>query len=243
MLKLFKMNIRLTYIFCCILSSSVIWSQRFADQVPQIRRYEQKEVYDSVKGIWMYDKLIEQLGGDSIKYTKAGYNHQGWGEDYYVSGKILHRGYYIDGKVIVFKNFYENGKVERSFVNPDPLHCSMELFYENGQTRSKTSYFEGKPVKREEYYENGIMKMVMETEPGTNIYSYKREYYPGGNLKVEYILKDKDEKIYACKRLYPDGKIMEQGAAFLESINPEKFVKKGSWVIYDTKGKKKNEKY
>jgi len=230
-------------VFFIFITVSVFHAQRFSDQVPQIRRYEQKEIYDSVKGIWIYNKLIEQLGGDSIKYTKAGYNHQGWGEDYYVSGKLLHRGYYIDGKVIVFKNFFENGKVERSFVNPDPLHCTMEIYYENGQLRSKVSYFEGKPVTSQEYFSNGVLKSSFEKEPGTDIYKNKMEYYPNGALKEEYVLKNKEDRIYQCKKFTPDGKLSEQGAVYLESIQPESFRKKGNWVIYDKKGKKKVEKY
>ena len=53
-------------------------AQRFADQVPQTKRYIQKDIVDPVEGIKMYNRLVEAIGGDSINYNKAGYNLQGW---------------------------------------------------------------------------------------------------------------------------------------------------------------------
>ena len=96
--------------FICIGSIS---AQRFADQVPQTKRYIQKDIVDPVEGIKMYNRLVEAIGGDSINYNKAGYNLQGWNEDYYMSGKLLHRGYYIDGRAIVFKNYFTRSQARR----------------------------------------------------------------------------------------------------------------------------------
>ena len=112
-------------LLACI--STGVFSQRFANQIPQIKRYTPEEVTDADYGIIIYNKLVQGIGGDSMRYTKDGYNAQGWQEDYYVSGKILHKGYYADGLIKIFKNFYENGLIERVYTSSDPRRSKMEI--------------------------------------------------------------------------------------------------------------------
>lgn len=217
-----------------------LFAQRFADQIPQIRRFDQKEVFDSVQGIYIFNNLIESLGGDSVKYNKAGYNLQGWTEEFYKSGKTLHKGYYVDGRLKVFKNFYENGQIERSFINPDPLHCSLDMFYENGLPKKKIAYYDGKPQKYYEYYKNGLPKVALENEKELKYMTLKKSWYSNGQMESVLELKDKKAKVFIEKKYYSNGQIKEEGMLKL-SADGKSYLKDGTWIFYDESGKNKKE--
>jgi len=226
--------------FICIGSIS---AQRFADQVPQTKRYIQKDIVDPVEGIKMYNRLVEAIGGDSINYDKAGYNLQGWNEDYYMSGKLLHRGYYIDGRAIVFKNFFENGQCERTVVNPDPLHCNIDVFFENGKQRKQTNYYNGLPHKLYEFFENGLPKYTEENEKEMKYLTLKKSWYDNGQMQDVLELTDVKNKKYTQKYFYENGQIKSEGPMVL-SIDGKTYVKDGVWSLYDSNGKNKRiEKY
>jgi antitoxin component YwqK of YwqJK toxin-antitoxin module len=225
------------------LTQSIAHAQRFADQIPQIKRYTQAEVFDSTNGIVLYNKLIECLGGDSVKYNKAGYNAQGWNEDYYKNGKTLHKGYYVDGKLKVFKNFYESGQVERSFVNPDPLHSAVEIFYDNGLPKRKIAYYEGKPQKFYEFYNNGLPKSAVENEKEMKYITLKKTWYSNGQMEDFIELKDKKDKVFMEKKYYMNGQVKAEGNLKL-SADGQQYLKEGLWTFYDESGKKeKTEKF
>ena len=237
------MSFRRILIFLSFINVSLLQAQRFADQVPQIRRYDQSDVLDTVEGIKIYNKLIESIGGDSVTYNKAGYNMQGWNEDYYKNGKLLHRGYYVDGKAIVFKNFYENGQCERTVVNPDPLRCNIDIFFEDGKQKKQLSYYNGLPQKKYEYYSNGLPKYVEENEKDMKYLTLRKSWYSNGQIENSIELSDQKTKKYMQKSYYPSGQIKEEGALVL-SDNGKDYLKEGTWTSYDSKGaKKKSENY
>lgn len=231
-----------SFLVVAVCACQIVLAQRFADQVPQIRRYVQKDIVDSVDGIKMYNKLIEAIGGDSVTYNKAGYNLQGWNEDYYMSGKLLHRGYYIDGKAIVFKNFFENGQCERSVVNPDPLHCNIDIYYEDGKQRRQISYYNGQPQKRYDFFSNGLPKYAEENEKDMKYLTLKKSWYSNGQMEHVIELTDPKVKKYISKSYYSNGQLKEEGTLLLSADGT--YVKDGTWFIYDISGKnKKTEKY
>jgi antitoxin component YwqK of YwqJK toxin-antitoxin module len=219
------------------------WSQRFGDQIPQIRRYYFNEIYDSVHGITIYNNLIEPLGGDSIRYNKAGYNMQGWTEDFYMSGKTLHKGYYVDGRLKLFKNFYESGQLERSFINPNPLQCTLDVYYENGSQKSKTLFYDGKPQKYYEYYQSGNPKMLVENEKDMRYHTLRKTWFDNGQTEDVIELKDKKEFIFSQKKYFKNGQLKEEGLLKLGS-GESKYIKEGTWTFYDESGKnKRTEKF
>jgi len=237
---------KILYAICiilCCLQLAFAQTQRFADQVPQVKRYLQKDIVDTVDGIKMYNRLIESIGGDSVTYNKQGYNKQGWNEDYYVSGKLLHRGYYIDGRAIVFKNFFENGQCERTVVNPDPLHCNIEIFYENGKQRRQINYYNGLPQKLYEFYVSGFPKYSEENEKDMKYLTMKKSWYDNGQVSDVMEISDLKNKKYTQKMFYENGQVKGEGPLVL-SIDGKSYVKDGTWNFYDSSGKnKRTEKY
>ena len=228
---------KLKFLIALLIFGFGVSAQRFADQIPQLKRYKQSEILDSVNGIHIYDKLIGALGGDSVKYNKQGYNIQGWNEEYYLNGNILHKGYYVDGKIKILKNYYENGQLERSFINPDPLHAVMNLYYENGQPKLRISYYDGKPQKTYQYYETGLPKLSEEKEKDLKYTTSHKEWFPSGQIYKELELIDLKEKKFKSTLYYPNGQIKEQGNYVLAS-DGQKLEKLGTWTYFDEKGKK-----
>jgi antitoxin component YwqK of YwqJK toxin-antitoxin module len=217
------------FFFVCSFSQM---AQDYADQVPQLKRFDPKDVVDSTYGITMYEKLSPLLGGDSVRYDKKGYNIQGWWEDYYKSGKLLHRGFYVDGQLRAYKNYYENGQMERIYRVTDNKHCDVTLFYTDGKTKSEVHYYDGVPNKQTDYFPNGNLDLQEESH-GDNDYLIKRNtFYENGNALIIFELTDKRKKMYMHKEFYETGKIKEEGSLKFYEAKSD-YVKEGEWKYYD----------
>lgn len=218
-------------------------AQDYTDQVPQLRRYDPKEVVDSTYGITLYEKLTPLMGGDSIRYDKKGYNVQGWWDDYYKSGKLLHKGFYLDGQLRAYKNYYENGQIERVYRMLDSKHCEVFIYYPDGKIKSEVHYYNRVANKEIDYYPNGNVDLYEESH-GDNDYLIKRNtFFENGNAEIIFELTDKRKKIYMHKEYFESGKIKEEGT-LKYSADKIDYVKDGEWKAYDETGKvTKTEKY
>jgi antitoxin component YwqK of YwqJK toxin-antitoxin module len=213
----------------CLYSQNVI-------KPKELYKPTQEEVVDPEYGIIIYNKLVPCLGGDSIRYNKAGYNAQSWQEDYYASGKLLHRGFYIDGQIKVFKNYWENGNLERELIAIDNLRCKMITYYPSGQMRSEVTYYEGSEIKEKDYFENGSIELEEEIDKKDGHIIKRIINYPDSKPKVIMELTDKKLKVYSYKEFYENGNIKEEGALnFRKDMND--YVKNGDWKFYDESGK------
>ena len=225
------------------LNSLVGLAQRFADQVPGLKRYTVAEAFDPEKGIKMYNKLVPSLGGDSIRYNNAGYNLQGWQEDYYTNGNLLHKGFYVDGQIKVFKNFYESGQIERSIVVADPARCSVDIYYQSGTVRTQILYYSGNAQNEYSFFPNGSKATVLEKDKEAQYVYRNSKYYENGSPAKEFSLIDKKAKKYSDKEYYENGKIKAEGYTNYKADTKD-YQKEGDWTYYDEKGKLiKKEKY
>lgn len=221
----------------------VMQAQKFSDQVPQLKRYTPAEIVDPEFGIIRYNKLVPGVGGDSIRYTKDGYNAQGWQEDFYVSGKMLHKGFYVDGQIKIFKNFYENGQVERNFSSTDNRHSKLEVYYDDGKLKSTIQYYDGNPQNEYDYFKNGNPEYVEENDKDME-FLYKRNSFTESGIPISsFELVDKKTKKYIKKEFYENGRVKEEGNMFFHK-DLEDYQKEGVWTFYDEKGNVlKTEKY
>lgn len=222
-------------IISSLILSSFCSAQRFADQVPQLKRYTQDDAFDPNGGIKMYNRLIPTIGGDSIRYNKAGYNLQGWQEDYYSSGKILHKGFYVDGQIKVFKNFYEDGQIERSFINSDPARSSFDIYYPNGKVQKQILYYNGQPQNEYTYFQNGSPESIVEKDKEVQFIFKRKYYYENGFPASELTLIDKKIKKYEAKEYYENGKLKEEGFLMYKP-DTKQYIKDGEWTYYNEKG-------
>ena len=226
---------QLVFILFLLANAYGAFSQRYLNQVPQLKRYTVAEIVDTDFGIIRYNKLVPSIGGDSLRYTKDGYNAQGWQEDYYVSGKILHKGYYVDGSIKIFKNYYESGQVERNYTSTDPRRSKMQIYYEDGKPRSSIEYFEGNTQNQYDFYQNGFPEYVEENDKDVEFLYKRNAFYENGTPSSTFELIDKKSKKYTKKEYYENGRLKEEGNMFLRKDVGD-YQKEGEWIYYNDKG-------
>ena len=194
-------------------------------------------------GIIMYDGMIEAIGGDSIRYSAAGYNLQGWKEDYYKDGKLLHKGFYVNGLIKIFKNYYSTGQVERSFRKPNPLRSYLETYYPDGGLKSKVDYYGVNPQKQYQYFPNGNPKSVLESDKDLE-YIYKRKsFFTNGKPEKVFEITDLKRFKYSEKEYYANGQVKKEGKLKLDKTTRD-YQKIGTWHYYKETGElEKKEKY
>jgi antitoxin component YwqK of YwqJK toxin-antitoxin module len=198
--------------------------------------YVFETIYDSAAGINIYEKLNKLMGGDSMRYTAKGYSAQNWWEDYYKSGKLLHRGFYVEGQLRIYKNFYENGQVERDFHTIDYFRYQMILYYPDGKVRSDITYYDGEPETTNEYYPNGQLEFSEEMAKKNEYLITRKFFFENGSPQSSMELLDKKKKVYAVKEYFENGFLQNEGAMkyYAEIDN---YMKEGIWNVYDDKGK------
>jgi antitoxin component YwqK of YwqJK toxin-antitoxin module len=200
------------------------------------RYYTFAQVYDSAEGINIYEKLNFAMGGDSVRNTPKGYAAQNCWEDYYKSGAVLHTGYYVDGQLRSYKNFYESGQIERDFHNIDYFRNEMILYWINGKVRSDIIYYQGQDEVTHEYYENGSPDIAEEYAKKCEYLLYRTFWYENGKTQSDLQLVDKKKKKYSLKEYYENGQMQDEGTMqyYAEIDN---FMKEGTWKVYDETGK------
>lgn len=214
---------------------SNIFSQKFSDQVPQLKRYTPSQVMDPDYGIILFNKMSPGMGGDSIRYTKDGYNAQGWQEDFYVSGKLLHKGFYVDGYIKIFKNFYESGQMERNLIVVDAKRCKLDIYYEDGKIRSSITFFDGNTQNQYDFFKTGTPEYVEENDKDIEFLYKRNSYFENGLPASLFELIDKKTKKYTKKEFYENGRVKEEGTMYFRKDMGD-YLKEGLWTYYDEKG-------
>lgn len=234
---------KIILILTCIACGQLSFGQGFSKEAPPAK-YSAAKVVDPTYGITMYEKLNAKTGGDSVRHDRKGYACQEWVTDIYESGKILHRGYYEDGQLKIYKNYYENGTVERSFKQVDFKRCNMQLFYPDGKLKSEITYYEGAPQIWTDYYPNGQIEYYEENTKDMAYLVARKSYAENGKPLEIFELLDEKKKKYT-KKEYD-----ENGTGKLRAEGPMKFSpsmldyqKDGVWTVYDEKGSSRKEKW
>lgn len=209
---------------------------QFGKQKDTRKYYEFKDVYDSSMGIATYEKLNRLMGGDSVRNSPKGYAAQGWWEDYYKSGALLHSGYYQDGMLTTYKNFYESGQLEREFKSLDYFRYRMVLYWSNGKVRSDITYYQGAEEVTHEYYENGNPEFLEEYGDKCSFLKFRQFYYENGSIQSDMQLLNKKKKTYTLKEYFENGRVETEGTMqYYEEI--DNYMKEGKWNVYDETGK------
>jgi antitoxin component YwqK of YwqJK toxin-antitoxin module len=209
---------------------------QFFGQIPEPTKYDAAKVIDPDYGITIYEKLNFYTGGDSVRNDKKGYACQGWMEDIYLTGSSIHKGFYEDGHLKTYKNFYPNGNVERSFKLTDYKKCNMQLFYQDGKLKSDITYYDGNPQVWTDYYPNGQIEYTEENSKSMEYLVNRKSYAEDGKPQELFELTDPKKKIYSKKEYYENGNIKSEGPMI---YNPSviDYQKDGVWKEYDESGK------
>ena len=228
-------------IFIVFISLNNSFAQ-FKGQIPEPKRYNASKAIDPDYGIKMYEKLNFQTGGDSVRNDKRGYACQGWVEDYYDTGELIHKGYYEDGHLTLYKNFFPNGNVERSYIITGYNKSTMQIFYSDGKIKSDVLYYQNSPQIWTDYYQNGQIEYTEENSKSMEYLIFRKSYSQDGKPQEIFELINPKKKIYSMKEYYENGSIKAEGQMiFNAGVND--YQKDGSWTEYDEKGNPKKEKW
>ncbi len=192
-------------------------------------------VIDKKYGITMYEPLNMMLGNDTVRNNQDGYAANGYEEDYYTTGQLLHKGFYVDGQLKVYKNYFPNGNVERNFRLVDLRKSKMTIYYEDGTMKSNIVYIENQALKWEDYYPNGTLEFIEEYDKNFEHYVNKGNYFENGAPESTMELTNKKKLLYTESFYYANGKLKEQGETkYDRSMFDYKRI--GTWKLYDENG-------
>jgi antitoxin component YwqK of YwqJK toxin-antitoxin module len=225
------MKLKFGLLLVCVCISVVAGAQGIFDKQLPKRTYD-TTIVDSVYGITIYEKLNAVLDGDSVR--KCGvYACQNWQIDEYTTGQMLHKGFYLDGQLRSYKNYYPNGNLEREFVAADNFNSFVKLYYPNGQLKSSIKYKDGQPKDWIDYYQDGKVMYEEKTNNKQEYYLYQKYYYESGAPEKIMEIKDKKTMIFTYVEYYADGKVKLMGEKIFEG---GQYVNHGEWKYFDAKG-------
>ena len=212
------------------------FSQSVLTKNEDSKLYRSEDVLDADYGITIYNHLILSIGGDSVRYTKDHFKVNGWKEDFYENGSVLHKGFYVDGKIKIFKNYYLNGSIERNFIELDLNKSKLELFYEDGKQKSVILYNQGNAQNQYDFFRNGNPEYIEENDKHIEFLYKRNSYFENGIPESLFELIDKKQKLYSKKEFFTNGKIKEEGfMIFRKDMND--YQKDGIWNYFDQEGK------
>jgi antitoxin component YwqK of YwqJK toxin-antitoxin module len=208
----------------------------FAAQISQAQnKYKASDIIDERYGITMYNNLIRMAGGDSVRNCDGSPCH-GYVSDFYLDNKLMHKGYYVDGMIRIFKNFWKNGKVERKFTILDDHKAKLKVFYESGAAKSEVYYMDGDVREWRDYYENGNIEFEEKYVKAHDHIEYRRFFYDSGEESNIIEFEKKGKKLYRQTLSYPNGKVKEEGSLVYSDTSFD-YMKIGDWKRYDETGK------
>ena len=226
---------RLLLLFTLLISFSVNICGQFDFEGQLEKDNYTAEIIDPTYGITIYEPMNLYLFADSTR-IEEGYAANGWKEDYYSDGSILHKGYYIDGQLKVYKNFYPNGNIERNFKSIDSFKSKVTLFYESGNIKSKVSYSSDFALEWIDYYDNGNMSYLEKYNKDKVSHESKISFYENGNKQEELLIENKKKKLYLYTEYLENGNVKLKGHLKFDNGIYD-YVKFGTWNHFDKNGK------
>ena len=202
-------------------------------QIKKKKTYSE-DVIDEVYGITMYEKLNPMLDGDSTRMC-SGYACNGWVTDKYDNGNIIHKGYYVDGQLKVYKNFYPDGTLEREFKGVNTFSALSKLFYPTGTIKSEVKYVEATPMIWSDYYENGQLEYYEEYHKSFDYHIAKRSYYKDGKPESLFEMVNKKKLEYTQNDFYSAGAKKLEGVLIYDKKIYD-YRKIGTWKFYTESG-------
>ena len=197
--------------------------------------YVPDAVIDEKYGITVYEKLNMMLGGDTVRNDQNGYAANGYLEDFYTTGQLLHKGYYVNGQLKVYKNYYPSGVVERNFRLVDLKKSKMDIFYKDGTPKSKIVYVMSEALKWSDYYPNGALEFIEAYDKNFQHYVEKANYYENGSPENTLVLENKKKLLYTQTYYHANGQIKELGQMKYDKTTFD-YMRLGVWKKFDENG-------
>lgn len=207
----------------------------FAQQVTKDVANDTNKV-DSVDfSIDDYDKYTPMLGGKEVR-MQDGLKINGMIRDYYSDSTVKHKGYYTRGQLVsMYKNYFPNGQLERSFTISGTSKLIIESFYPDGKAKQYIEYRKGEIIIFTEYFSNGDTATFEEHDRKKGNYITFNNYYVNGKIKSSLELVDRKKWSYFQKNYFPSGKIKEEGPVLYNAFYYD-YQRQGIWKVYNENG-------
>ncbi len=214
----------------------LFFSLLFASSLSQAQnKYKAYDIIDERYGITMYNDLIRMAGGDSVRSCDGQPCH-GYISDFYLDGKLMHKGYYVKGMIRIFKNFWKNGNLERKFSILDDHKAKLKVFYESGTVKSEVYYTDGDVREWRDFYENGNIEFEEKYVKAHDHIQYRRFFYESGKQSNIIEFEKKGKKLYHQTLSHPNGSVKEEGNLIYSDTGFD-YLKIGDWRKYNAQGK------
>ena len=229
--------IRLLFVSVLLLSftSNAQLNLNLRSQVSHTEFYADS-IVDNVFGIDIYEPLNLHLSADSVRLCDR-YLCSGWIVDMYTDSTMLHRGFYVEGQLQIYKNYYPDGTLERDFKVLDEYRSSLRLYFPNGQLKSKAEFANGFAKEWTDYYENGNLKFVEKYNRKMTFHTEKASYFASGQTKDELVLENKKKLVFVQNEYFENGQVKVTGKMIFNE-NSYAYERTGEWKYFDESGKK-----
>lgn len=230
-----KMMRKIVFVLAAIATNVLAFSQSGSSSAEHSETKYRPTVVDPLYGIQMYEAFNMILGRDTVKKNSKGMAAQGIIIEHYIDNTVLHEGYYIDGKLRNYVNFYPNGKREREFKMVDYNEGDMSYYYQDGTLKSTISY-RGKFAKSwSDYNQAGVLVYHEKFNETLSYYEFRKSFFEGGQPKYSFTLQNAKKMIFEEKEFYPSGALKSAGKVeFRWTIRDYTKIKK--WVYHNADG-------
>ncbi len=228
---------RITYtVLSCFFAIGLNAQVNFSGQVQHAKTYELRNMYDSTYGIQYFDKFCPAMGGDSTRMSMQGYAASGWMEDKYTNGANIHKGFYANGQLTMYSNFYPNGAVEREYKPVTEVRTELKKYFPNGKMKSDVQYTDGNAIIWHDFYDNGQISYVEEYDKKHERLLQRCSYYKDGKpMSTFQPTGDKKPYRYLKNEYFSNGQ-MKETQQMLYSSDALDFVKDGEDKQFDEHG-------
>jgi len=181
-----------------------------------------------------YDRLNPQVGGDSLRLCPGG-PCSGWVEDRYADGALRHRGMYDEGRLVVYRNLFPDGTLEREFKQQDAIKSVMRTYHRNAKLRSETRFANGSAFEYRDYYMDGTLRYAEERHRKEPYFLRMDLFSPRGEPISLLSLVDRKRVEFELKEFYPGGHLRSEGRA---RYDPRRMDSQriGTWKYYAPDG-------
>lgn len=174
-------------------------------------KYTVREVEHKREFIQLFDQYCKFLTKfPNIRLDANNVPIEGKHEDYYESGKLLHKGNYQAGVLLDFTNYYDDGSKERMLKLKKDKPVFFESYFSSGKIMQGARFTGVNLVSRTKFTINEYKRYIEERESnGTLKELSKFNDYKLLLEKIELI--DGGKRLYKITKNYLTGELKEEG--------------------------------
>jgi antitoxin component YwqK of YwqJK toxin-antitoxin module len=180
-----------------------------------------------------YDRFTGH--SDSLRWCGQGLCN-GWVLDQYPGGALRHRGYYEDGRLTFYRNFYPSGQVERVFSTLKGRRSMLYTYNASGTLFSESRFYNGNRIQYQDYHTNGRLRYFEEKHHSEPYYLRMGSYRSNSEPITLLRMVDRRKVVYVMREYHNGGVVGAEGP-LRYFAGRRSTLRDGVWRIYDVEGR------